>query len=81
MSDAATIVAGARKYVKLEQAEDAGIAIANSCRAGLCGACKVTLDAGQVNHPDVPALPKSERHQGQILACCSVPQTDIDVST
>lgn len=71
---------GDNQKTLLEQAEDAGIAIANSCRAGLCGACKVTLDAGQVHHPDVPALPKSERHQGQILACCSVPQTDIDVS-
>ena len=63
----------------LDQAEAAGVSIASSCRAGFCGACKVTLESGQVHQPDVPALQDHERNMGQVLACCCVPQTDIEV--
>jgi ferredoxin len=63
----------------LDQAENAGLPIANSCRAGLCGACKVSVESGQVHHPDVPALQEHERNEGYALACCAVPTTDIEV--
>lgn len=63
----------------LEQAENAGAPIANSCRAGLCGACKVTVESGAVHQPDVPALQEHERNQGAVLACCAIPQTDLEV--
>ncbi|MCG7490406.1 hybrid-cluster NAD(P)-dependent oxidoreductase [Vibrio sp. Of14-4] len=65
----------------LDQAEEAGVSIANSCRAGLCGACKVTIQSGKVHQPDVPGLQDSERNMGIALACCCVPETDIDVSS
>ncbi len=70
---------GDNQKTLLEQAEDAGIAIANSCRAGLCGACKVTIESGRVHQPEVPALQEIERNSGQVLACCCVPEIDIDV--
>lgn len=70
---------GDNQKTLLEQAEDAGAPIANSCRAGLCGACKVTVESGKVHQPDVPALHEHERNMGMVLACCSVPQTDIEV--
>ena len=63
----------------LEQAEDAGIPIAHSCRAGLCGACKVTVESGKVHQPDVPGLLDHEMNMGVALACCCVPETDIEV--
>ncbi|KJY76717.1 flavodoxin [Vibrio coralliilyticus] len=63
----------------LEQAEDAGIPIAHSCRAGLCGACKVTVESGKVHQPDVPGLQDHEMNMGIALACCCVPETDIEV--
>ncbi|WP_245907113.1 hybrid-cluster NAD(P)-dependent oxidoreductase [Photobacterium sanctipauli] len=63
----------------LEQAEDAGVMIANSCRAGLCGACKVTLESGEVEQPDVPALLPGEKEAGKVLACCCIPKSDIEV--
>ncbi|NOH71207.1 MOSC domain-containing protein [Vibrio pectenicida] len=65
----------------LDQAEDAGISIANSCRAGLCGACKVTVESGKVHQPDVPGLQGSERNMGVVLACCCVPETDIEITS
>lgn len=70
---------GNNQTTLLDQAEAAGIAIANSCRAGFCGACKVTVQSGKVHQPDVPALPEHERHLGIALACCCIPETDIEV--
>ncbi|OLQ93423.1 (2Fe-2S)-binding protein [Vibrio panuliri] len=64
----------------LEQAEEVGINIPNSCRAGLCGACRVKVVDGEVNHPDVPAYEHIDAAGGEILACCAVPKTDIEVS-
>ncbi len=73
------VFVGDNQKTLLEQAEDAGVPIANSCRAGLCGACKVTVESGNVHQPDVPALQDHERNMGVALACCCVPETDIEV--
>ncbi|CAH8236858.1 Flavodoxin reductases (ferredoxin-NADPH reductases) family 1 [Vibrio aestuarianus] len=70
---------GNNQTTLLEQAEAAGIPIANSCRAGFCGACKVTVESGKVHQPEVPALQDHERHMGIALACCCVPETDLEV--
>ncbi|MDG3085234.1 hybrid-cluster NAD(P)-dependent oxidoreductase [Vibrio hannami] len=63
----------------LLQAEKEGISVANSCRAGFCGACSMTLEEGEVSQPDVPALTDSDRINGKVLACCCVPKTDVSV--
>lgn len=73
------VFTGDNQKTLLEQAEEAGAPIANSCRAGLCGACKVTVESGKVHQPDVPALQEGERNMGMALACCCVPETDIEV--
>jgi ferredoxin len=70
---------GNNQSTLLEQAEAAGVPIANSCRAGFCGACKVKVESGKVHQPDVPALQDHERNMGMALACCCVPETDIEV--
>ncbi|MBO0213584.1 hybrid-cluster NAD(P)-dependent oxidoreductase [Vibrio sp. Vb2880] len=70
---------GNNQATLLDQAEAAGIAIASSCRAGFCGSCKVTLESGQVHQPEVPALQAHERNMGVVLACCCIPETDIEV--
>ncbi|MGF1686549.1 YcbX family protein [Photobacterium japonica] len=61
----------------LEQAEAAGFTLAHRCRAGLCGACKITLTAGTVDQPDMPALRPDDREAGKVLACCCIPQSDV----
>lgn len=73
------IFSGNNQQTLLEQAETAGLVLNYSCRAGFCGACKVTLTSGQVEQPNVPALSLQERQQGKILACCCVPKTDLQV--
>lgn len=61
------------------QVEEAGLSINNSCRAGLCGACRVTLESGEVEQEDSPALNQKLKEAGMILACCSVPKTDVEI--
>jgi len=75
------VFVGDNQKTLLEQAEDAGAPIANSCRAGLCGACKVTVESGKVHQPDVLALQEHERNMGVVLACCSTPITDVEVTS
>lgn len=71
---------GNNQQTLLEQVENAGKNISNSCRAGLCGACKVQLESGLVDHPDVPAISAEERAMGKVLACCAIPQTDVTLA-
>ena len=63
----------------LDQAEQAGISITSSCRSGLCGACKMTLESGNVDQPDAPALFPGEIEEGKVLACCCVPKSDVEL--
>ena len=65
----------------LEQAEKHGLPIMNSCRAGICGACMVQLESGEMDQPDAPALLDADREAGRVLACCSMPDTDIEIHT
>ncbi len=74
-------ITGNNQKTLLDQLEDAGKVVSNSCRAGLCGACKVHLTSGQVEQPDVPALSAEERATGKILACCAVPETDVTITS
>src|SRR5580704_4133349 len=59
-----------------------GIEFANSCRAGGCGTCKCRLTAGTVKELTETGylLTANEIDQGYILACQSVPRSDIGVA-
>ena len=70
---------GNTKDPLLQQVEAAGLNINYSCRSGLCGACRVTLESGDVDQEESPALNQNLKDAGMILACCSVPKTDIEV--
>lgn len=74
-----TTIVGNSEFSLLEQAERNGVAIANSCRSGLCGACRVTVTKGSVDQADVPALASINTDAGMVLACCCVPQSDVEV--
>ncbi len=53
----------------LEVADQVGVAIDNSCRAGTCGSCKVKLLSGSVTMATKDALSEAEEKDGIILAC------------
>ncbi|MDA9556508.1 YcbX family protein [Vibrio sp.] len=64
----------------LDQTDIKGIPIRNSCRAGLCGACRVVLKSGEVDQPMTPAMDiLKKREENYILACCATPKSDIEI--
>ncbi len=65
----------------LEHLTNNGIKIKSSCRAGVCGACKVMLEEGEVVQMSTSALSEEDKAAGVVLACCSTPVTDVVVST
>ncbi|WP_408646923.1 YcbX family protein [Vibrio aphrogenes] len=70
---------GDNQSTLLEQAEKAGVSVANSCRSGFCGTCKMTLESGKVDQPDMPALFPGEIDEGKVLACCCIPKSDVEL--
>ncbi|WP_411572386.1 2Fe-2S iron-sulfur cluster-binding protein [Vibrio sp. TH_r3] len=63
----------------LQQAEKQGLYVASSCRAGICGTCRITLQSGLVDQENTPVLTEEDVKNGKILACCSVPLSNIDI--
>jgi uncharacterized protein YcbX/ferredoxin-NADP reductase len=72
-------IIGNNQFTLLEQAERNGVAIASSCRAGLCGACRVKVKKGDVEQASAPALAHIDTDGGMVLACCCVPLSDVEV--
>lgn len=62
---------GNNQQVLLEQLENQGIRVPYSCRAGMCGCCRIKLVEGEVS-----AMKKSAIGQdGTILCCSCIPKT------
>lgn len=67
---------GNNQQVLLEQLEQNNIQIPYSCRAGICGCCRVTLETGEVT-----ALRKGAiKRDSTILACSCVPKGNIKLT-
>lgn len=64
---------GNNQQILLEQLEQQGFRIPYSCRAGICGSCKLTMKEGEVNALKASAIGK----QGKILTCSCVPASDL----
>ncbi len=73
-------VEGNNRETILEQGESAGMILPYSCRGGMCGRCKVKLESGEVRQLADDGLMDDEKEQGYILACSSIPKTDIVVT-
>ena len=61
----------------LECLEDNDIKVDYHCRDGFCGACRVTLTSGEINYPN--GEPLAFVGEDEILPCCCVPVTDINL--
>jgi len=53
----------------LDVIESAGIAVDNSCRAGICGTCLVRVSSGEPDHRD-DVLSDDERERGEVMLPC-----------
>ena len=74
-------VAVEAKETVLHAALRAGIDFPNSCRVGGCGACKCKLASGRVTELTETSylLSADELDDGYILACQSVPRSDVQI--
>lgn len=62
----------------LRAAEEAGIALASSCRNGTCRTCLLPLRAGQVRYMIAwPGLLPEEKTGGWVLPCVAYPVSDV----
>ena len=66
-----------KKLTLLECLEQANVEVHYHCRDGFCGACRVTLTAGEINYPN--GEPLAFVGDNEILPCCCVPVTDISL--
>ena len=65
----------------LDQGEAAGLILPYSCRGGMCGRCKIKLDSGTVKQLADDGLTDDEKAEGYVLACSSIPQSDLTLSS
>lgn len=62
----------------LERLEKLGAAPEYQCRSGFCGACRMSLDTGDIQYIDAPLACIGD---GEFLPCISVAKNELVINT